>query len=274
MSVNMPSILAPPQGQHATVPAPLQHQIGVIPAHGEFLPTIPLLTGLTNVKAWKYAVHVYLNHYDLLDFIDGTHGLGRQNDDSDEDPDVWRRRRAQAYTIISGTICHKTVMPMLLSAGFEGYDAGDNFNNNNNNNPNDNYDLDPQTLWDFICRYVKVGSREGTCLMDRILLHMFNPAHLDADSRFDPDEYLYLRRYLREYYELEVHPEVMKRLGVDEMAIEHDDAIFLGDLPGAQAVGKWPVEGTVRRSVSRLFDAADLCRLEVERFGDEEAIEN
>lgn len=91
---------------------------------------------------------------------------------------------------------------------------------------------------------------------------MFNPDYLDEESRFLQDEYLYLRRYLRDYLGVEVHPEIMKRLGVEEKVIKEDDARFLGNLPGAQAVGKWPVEGTMRWSVSKLFGAEDFHRLE------------
>ncbi|KAK1778966.1 hypothetical protein QBC45DRAFT_392943 [Copromyces sp. CBS 386.78] len=174
----------------------------------EFLPELNYLTGLSDVDKWKYDMRLYLNHHGLLEFIDGTHENGQANVDV-ETPASWRRRRAHAYTIVRSKI-NIMVFPMLLTAGLRAFE--------------DDYDFDPQELWNYVVHYVRVPRREDS-LKDRMLLFLF---HANADygyDIYDAADYLYLRRKLRDQYGIHVHPKVMNAMGVKDEEIFEDDMV-------------------------------------------------
>ncbi|KAK3953740.1 hypothetical protein QBC32DRAFT_312663 [Pseudoneurospora amorphoporcata] len=172
----------------------------------EFLPELKYLCGLFHVDQWKYDMRLYLNHHGLLEFIDGTHENGQANVDV-ETPASWRRRRAHAYTILRSKL-NNMVFPMLLTAGLRAFE--------------DDYDFDPQELWNYIVRYVRLPKRDDS-LKDRMLLFLF---HVNADydyEDYDAADYLYLRRKLRDQYGIHVHPKVMNALSVKDEEIFEDD---------------------------------------------------
>ncbi|KAK3493692.1 hypothetical protein B0T13DRAFT_504137 [Neurospora crassa] len=210
--------------------------------HVEFLPPIPELFGVASVEKWKYAVRLYLNHHGLLDFIDGTHEKGQANSDV-ESPDSWRRRRAHAFTILNGRIDH--VMPELLSAGLRAYD--------------DDYDFDPQELWNYITRYIRLGTRSDS-LKDRMLLHLFNDLYLRGDAKFEKHEYILMRRRLRTLG-IEVHPKVMMNVGVDEDDLNGDDHVRFHSLESRQVQGRWLTWWSMMWNASVVFNKDDFAKM-------------
>ncbi|KAL0475992.1 hypothetical protein QR685DRAFT_579058 [Neurospora intermedia] len=210
--------------------------------HVEFLPPIPQLIGPCDVEEWKYAVRLYLNHHGLLDFIDGTHEKGQANSDV-ESPGSWRRRRAHAFTILNGKI--DDVMPELLSAGLRAYD--------------DNYDFDPQELWNYIARYIRFGTRSDS-LKDRMLLHLFYCGYLWDDAKFEKHEYILMRRCLRTLG-IEVHPKAMREADVDKDDLNHYDREWVYSQGLTEVPGRWLTYWSKTWNASKAFDRDDFAKM-------------
>ncbi|KAJ4402892.1 hypothetical protein N0V85_005220 [Neurospora sp. IMI 360204] len=211
--------------------------LGTTSPHTEFLPPIPGLTGIYNVEEWKYAVRLYLNHHGLLEFIDGTHQNGQANIDV-ETPGSWLRRRAHAFTILNTKIGF--VMPELLTAGLKAYD--------------DDYDFNPQELWNYITHYIRIGTRSDS-LKDRMLLHLFN--HRYRYEGVSKEVFIKMRRRLRTCG-VQVHPEVMRHVGVTEDDLHDEDRIHFHSMASQQIQGRWLTYEAQMWNVSVAFDEEDF----------------
>lgn len=208
----------------------------------EFLPPIPQLIGVSSVEKWKFAVRLYLNHHGLLDFINRIYKKGQANSDV-ESPDSWRRRCAHAFTILNGKIDY--VMPELLSAGLRADD--------------DDYDFDPQDLWNYITRYIRFGTRSDS-LKDRMLLHLFYCGYLRDDAKFEKHEYILMRRCLRTLG-IEVHPMAMREADIDEDDLGYDDREWVYSQGLAEVQGRWLTDWSKTWNASKAFDRDDFAKM-------------
>ncbi|KAK3693295.1 hypothetical protein B0T22DRAFT_38039 [Podospora appendiculata] len=102
------------------------------------LAPIPTLQGEANLGAWKGAVYLHLEYYNLQDFI----GNDETEPTADSpDYDVWKKQKLHAYSLIRSTI--DPIVPKLLAAGL---------------NFDDDRQFDPKALWNAVIEIVESGA--------------------------------------------------------------------------------------------------------------------
>ncbi|EGO60157.1 hypothetical protein NEUTE1DRAFT_34486 [Neurospora tetrasperma FGSC 2508] len=139
----------------------------------------------------------------------------------------------------------KWAMPQLLSAGLRAYD--------------DDYDFDPQELWNYITRYIRFGTRSDS-LKDRMLLHLFYCGYLRDDAKFEKHEYILMRRCLRTLG-IEVHPMAMREADIDEDDLGHDDREWVYSQGLTEVQGRWLTDWSKTWNASKAFDRDDFAKM-------------